>query len=232
MIATVLTGLAVPLLLGSPAASAAEVCYQDEQGRIVERRRPGYRQVPCPVPGETVDAAPDADASTPGYQRRADARRSETESQQTRPLVAERQPNPASPVPRPGLADYVGRVPMPDRWRIVNALGYPDRWWDPYNQNTIKADRPVHGEWFFNVGVISDTFYELRDVPTPVGLNSTGDPGQLDVFGSADQWALFRIWPRNSSTTRATPCSGRRTGNSASRRCSTYNYTELTRSSA
>jgi len=54
----------------------------------------------------------------------------------------------------------------------------------------LKADRPVHGDdWFFNLGVISDTVYELREVPTPVGGISTDRSGGLDVFGSADQWA-------------------------------------------
>jgi hypothetical protein len=196
VIATVLCALAAPLLLigAAPAAVAAAVCYQDDQGRIVERRRPGFRQVPCPAQEPSEEPGSDAQAAEPAYQRRADARRVEPEPERRGAAVAgmERQPNPASPVPRPGLADYVSRVPMPDRWRIVNALGYPDRWWDPYNQNTIKGDRPVHGDWFFNVGVISDTFYERRDVPTPVGLNSTGDPGQLDVFGSADQWAVIQ----------------------------------------
>ena len=82
-----------------------------------------------------------------------------------------------SPIPRPGLADYVDSVPVPDRWRIVDTLGYKERWWDPYNRNVLKADRPVHGDdWFFNLGVISDTVYELRDVPTPVGGISTDRP--------------------------------------------------------
>ena len=29
-------------------ATAAETCYQDDTGRIVKRRRPGYTEVPCP----------------------------------------------------------------------------------------------------------------------------------------------------------------------------------------
>ena len=79
---------------------------------------------------------------------------------------------------------------MPDRWRIVDTLGCKEHWWDPYNRNVLKADRPVHGDdWFFNLGVISDTVYELRDVPTPVGGISTDGPNGIDVFGSADQWA-------------------------------------------
>lgn len=194
MILTLLTGAAAPFLLAVQPVTAAEVCYQDEQGRIVERRRPGYSRVPCPsADDQTAESPPaEADPQDPAYQRRAQRRRPDDSERRSGPAVAERQPNPASPIPRPGLSDYVGRVPMPDRWRIVNALGYPDKWWDPYNQNTIKADRPIHGEWFFNVSVISDTFYESRDVPTPVGISSTADPGDLDVFGSADQWSLIQ----------------------------------------
>jgi len=93
-----------------------------------------------------------------------------------------------SPIPRPGLADFVDSVPVPDRWRIVEALGYEERWWDPYNRNVLKGDRPVHDDWFFNLGLISDTVYELREVPTPIGAIATQNSQGLDVFGASDQW--------------------------------------------
>jgi hypothetical protein len=93
-----------------------------------------------------------------------------------------------SPVPRPTAEQYGELVAIPDRWRIVNSLGYPDVWWDPYNQNTIKGDRPVHGEdWFFNFTGISDTVLEAREVPTPVGLQTSAGPGNLDVLGDTEQ---------------------------------------------
>lgn len=95
-----------------------------------------------------------------------------------------------SPIPRPTAEQFTELVPLPDRWRIVNSLGYPDRWWDPYNQNTLKGDRPIHGEWFFNVTGISDTVYEARTVPTPVGVQTTQRPGSLDVLGESEQ-SLF-----------------------------------------
>ncbi len=97
-------------------------------------------------------------------------------------------PRTFSPIPRPGLNDFKAKVPIPDRWRIVDALGYKDRWYDPYNRNVLKADKPVHGEdWFFNLGVISDTVYEERDVATPVGGQSSNNPGDIDQFGEYDQ---------------------------------------------
>lgn len=174
-------GVTAALTTVWPAAViAADTCYQDDTGRIVKRRRPGYTEVPCPSetaqPGEAPSAAPTVEPS-------------EDTGRAPRRRVIERAP-PAyvSPIPRPGLADYVDAVPVPDRWRIVETLGYKERWWDPYNRNVLKADRPVHDDWFFNFGLISDTVYELRQVPTPVGGISTQRPG-IDVFGSQDQWA-------------------------------------------
>ncbi|WP_116367713.1 hypothetical protein [Parahaliea mediterranea] len=112
-----------------------------------------------------------------------------------RPVAVQRNvvPRRYTNIPRPTAEDYVALVPIPDRWRIVDSLdpeGYPNRWWDPYNQNTIKGDKPVHGDWFFNVTAISDTVVEFREVPTPVGVQSTDGAGSLDVLGATEQ-ALF-----------------------------------------
>ncbi|MAL94560.1 MAG: hypothetical protein CME40_05745 [Haliea sp.] len=93
-----------------------------------------------------------------------------------------------SDIPRPTAEQFVEKVAIPDRWRIVNALGYADNWWDPYNQNTIKGDRPIHDDWFFNVTAISDSVLEFREVPTPVGVQSTDRPGSLDVLGETEQY--------------------------------------------
>ncbi|MFB3063087.1 MAG: hypothetical protein ACE1ZL_00170, partial [Gammaproteobacteria bacterium] len=78
---------------------------------------------------------------------------------------------------------------MPDRWRIVSALGYSERWWDPYSgNNVLKADRPAFGDdWFFNLKVVSDSSFEFRKFPLPVGGSTTERPGSLDIFGSGDQ---------------------------------------------
>jgi hypothetical protein len=170
----------------APVTMAQETCYQDDDGRIVTRRRPGYQEVPCPAPevpqtGEDLPVTEQTDA-----QRRADL------TIGTRELAGrpERTRNAASPVPRPGLNDYVASVPLPDRWRIVDAIGYEENLWDPYNRNILKGDRPVKDDKFFNITVISDSVYEVREVPTPVGGSSSNTPGSLDVFGSVDQYAL------------------------------------------
>lgn len=88
------------------------------------------------------------------------------------------------------------QIPVPDRWRLVETLGLvKERWWDPYNQNTYKGDRPINrakvpwlpvkgDDWFFVVNAVSDTVFEPRTFPTPVGVQTTQDPDRLDVFGN------------------------------------------------
>ena len=69
-------------------------------------------------------------------------------------------------------------VPLPDRWRLIENLGVNERWYDPYNQNTLKGDRPIFGEdWFVMLSAISDTVIEPRSTPMPVGIQ-TGDARQ------------------------------------------------------
>jgi hypothetical protein len=69
-----------------------------------------------------------------------------------------------------------------------------ERWFDPYNQNTYKGDRPINrakvpwlpikaDDWFFVANAVSDTVVEARTFPIPVGVQTTERPGNLDVFG-------------------------------------------------
>lgn len=95
-----------------------------------------------------------------------------------------------SSIVRPTAEQFSELIPVPDRWRIVNTLGYADNWWDPYSQNTIKGDRPIHDDWFFNISAISDTVLELREVPTSVGAQTSAGPGNLDLIGDPQQ-SLF-----------------------------------------
>lgn len=78
-------------------------------------------------------------------------------------------------------------VPVPDRWRQF----YAGKWYDPYNQNVLKADVPVFGapghEWFFDLSIISDSTYERRTLPLPVGGVSTSRSGRNNTFGNRDQ---------------------------------------------
>ena len=50
-------------VLSSLPAQAAQVCYEDDRGRIVNRRRPGYIRVDCPRP-DAEDAADRVEGST------------------------------------------------------------------------------------------------------------------------------------------------------------------------
>ncbi|WP_438853201.1 hypothetical protein [Brevundimonas nasdae] len=104
------------------------------------------------------------------------------------------------------------QIPIPDRWRVIQTLGIvKERWFDPYSQNTLKGDRPIcirsaeederrrrdgrpkcrtpkflglkGKDWFFTVNAVSDTVFEPRTFPIPVGVQTTERPGSLDVFG-------------------------------------------------
>ena len=81
---------------------------------------------------------------------------------------------------------------IPDRWRIVSALGYADRWWDPYNgNNVLKGDRPAFGEdGFVAFNIISDSTFENRSIPTPVAVATSPNAGSLDVLGRPEQSAF------------------------------------------
>jgi hypothetical protein len=81
---------------------------------------------------------------------------------------------------------------VPDRWRIVSALGYAERLWDPYNgNNVLKGDRPLFGkDWFIALNFVSDSTLEARSLPTPVAAATSPSPGTLDVLGVPEQSAF------------------------------------------
>ena len=97
--------------------------------------------------------------------------------------------------PPPPEAFPADQFPVPDRWRLIQSLGLvKERWFDPYNQNTYKGDRPINrakvpwlpiksDDWFFVASAVSDSVVEARTFPIPVGVQTTEDPGNLDVFG-------------------------------------------------
>lgn len=82
--------------------------------------------------------------------------------------------------------------PVPDRWRIVQAVGVKANLWDPYNgQNHLKGDIPVWGDdWFYAIIAISDTIIEPRRFPIPVGVSTTSTAGSLDTIGGGETTIL------------------------------------------
>jgi hypothetical protein len=89
----------------------------------------------------------------------------------------------------PAPVDQVGEfLPVPDRWRIMESLGYKFPWYDPYNQNVWKGDKPIDGkDHFLALNFISDTILQPRSVPTPVGPQSPSGTGQNDTLGRIQQ---------------------------------------------
>ena len=183
---------ALPLLGAAPVAKAEtyEECVKRVES-FKQRRRAGrqveqlladvecaaLRQAPA-VPGNAVpgSGAPStviAPLVTPDLPNAAAAARAV--------------PRKISPVPRPQLSQFKDPVPVPDRWRIVDSLGYKDNLLDPYNRNILKGDKPLRDDWFFAATLISDTVLEPRRSVTPVGASSSGSAGATDIFGSSDQ---------------------------------------------
>jgi hypothetical protein len=108
--------------------------------------------------------------------------------------VLEYTPEPCDPRRiNPAPIEEIGPLQgLPDRWRIVEAIGIKENLLDPYHgHNWLKGDRPVFGEdWYVAVIGISDTLFEPREFPLPVGGPVTQSPGSLDTFGSPTQ----QVW--------------------------------------
>jgi hypothetical protein len=97
---------------------------------------------------------------------------------------------------------------LPDRWRIVDTLGYPQDLWNPYaGNNWLKADRPIPpryrergplrrleghdgSDWFLNLTGIADSVVEPRRLPTPRAGPVTDAAGDLDQIGDGEQLVL------------------------------------------
>jgi len=173
-----------------------------QQPATVVASAKAYNDFGIHIAGLTPDNEPErfADSYNPypsssrqGFQlAAAERRRPGEERTPDRPAPKQVDPNRNSDlrpiaISNPNLPHPV--VPLPDRYRIVEAVGVNERWFDPYNQNTLKGDRPILGtkDWFLSIGVISDTVLEPRRLPTPVSPTTSRRAGALDVFGGRDQ---------------------------------------------
>ncbi len=146
---------------------------------------PPAAEAPPPVDNESIE-----DRRRPGY---------------TDPLPdAVTQDNPGAVRAPPPEAFPADQIPVPDRWRLIDTLGLAkERWFDPYNQNTLKGDRPLNAEkvpfitghdWFFAANLVSDTVIEPRTFPIPVGVQTTERPQSLDVFGKDASYVLSQTF--------------------------------------
>ena len=112
------------------------------------------------------------------------------------PLKYELPPIDPKQVPPPTPLMPRESVSVPDRWRIMDSLGFKFPWYDPYNHNVYKGDKPFEPfakwgpDWFLALSAISDTLIETRRLPTPPGAQSSLRPGANDQFGRSKQTVL------------------------------------------
>lgn len=155
--------VALPLRAQEAAPPSEPPAAAEHEGRPV-----GTAQDPCP-PAAPVDP-----------RRRSPA-----------VPVLEYRPDPCDPtrLRTPALSEIGQMQGLPDRWRIVEAIGLEENLLDPYHgQNRLKGDVPVFGEdWFVALIGISDTVVEPREFPVPVGGPVTERPGSLDTYGDGYQ---------------------------------------------
>ncbi|WP_051748832.1 FimV/HubP family polar landmark protein [Nevskia soli] len=139
----------------------------------------------APPPAAMPTTAPVA--SVPDIRRRTGEQRRVPGD--TEPLPDPNRMGRLAPVAAPEAWKEWEIAPIPDRWRLLNTLGLvPQHWYDPYNQNTWKADKPIrHGDEFLSLNVIADTLYEYRRLPVPVGPQGSNDPNENGIFGGQRQ---------------------------------------------
>ena len=141
-----------------------------------------------PASGFTQAAA--EQAATPAGQKAPEIERERAASKPLKyelPPIDPRQVEPPTPLlPRQSVA-------VPDRWRIMDTLGFKFPWYDPYNHNVYKGDKPFEPfakwgpDWFLSLSAISDSLIETRRLPTPVGAQSSDRAGANNVFGRGSQ---------------------------------------------
>lgn len=200
MLAHILTGLLAHA--GGPALPAPQVAMEPP---------PAQSSASAPAAPSTTPPAASDEAETPEVQTGVLDGRRRPGFNAALP-EAPHQTNPGAVRAPPPQAFPDGSLPLPDRWRIMTSLCpakggdqtiyavwtalrdvcHPAR--DPYHQNALKGDRalnpeklpwlPIHGDdWFFEGNVISDTLFEPRTFPLPVGVVTTQRAGSLDAFG-------------------------------------------------
>ena len=179
---------------GAPGADVAPPPPAPEEPPVAENaapaERPAEELIPPPPPVDWQEMIKDDLVTDIIEGRRRPGYRPDLPDALTQDNVGALRPPP--PQAFPGMED---QLPIPDRWRLIETLGVgKERWFDPYNQNTYKGDRPIDrskvkwlpikgDDWFIVANAVSDTVFEPRTFPIPVGVQTTERPGSLDVFG-------------------------------------------------
>jgi hypothetical protein len=188
---TILPALLLAMQAGSAGAGDAQVppAAPTSDSSSAEEEAPA----PPPVDSQSIDGR-----RRPGYQN-------DLPDQVT-------QDNPGAVRAPPPEAFPTDQFPLPDRWRLIETLGMVrERWFDPYNQNTLKGDRPLKAgkwplitgdDWFFSASAVSDTVIEPRTFPIPVGVQTTARPGSLDVFGRDASYVLSQTFLLGAALTK------------------------------
>jgi hypothetical protein len=102
------------------------------------------------------------------------------------------------------LPDSAYFEPRPDRWNasMPNYHRYNlgdetpfvlGHWYDPFNRNRLKADKPLFGKTFFSFTADSITALEGRRLPTAAG-QSTANVDEPDFFGHGGQFFLAQTF--------------------------------------
>jgi Carboxypeptidase regulatory-like domain len=163
------------------AATLEVLDFQVTQTNPTPDANPGPVGIPgagrtAPIPEATVDAG-----SLPVTNR-----------------VPEPESAPASAAPEvvPGERDnfilepYRWAVQMPDWQRYPKKGEFPyttSHWYDPFNRNRLKGDKPIFGQrWFLNLTGDSTTSLDVRRLPTPSNV-ATEAPGEINFFGRGEQ---------------------------------------------
>jgi hypothetical protein len=180
----------------APARRWIAAAALSQLGLLVLAAPANAEQQPAKVeggaPAQPADAASSAAPRCPPQAPVEARRRSATVP------VLEYEPTPCNPqaLPAPDTGALGELQGIPDRWRIVDTLGYRRNLLDPYHGNNwLKGDRPAFGEdWFVSLIGISDTLFEPRRFPVPVGGPASARPGSLDTFGEGEQLVLAQAF--------------------------------------
>lgn len=177
---------------------------------------------PAPQPAPVVEAAQADDAPPPVDNESIEGRRRPGYTGALPEAVT--QDNPGAVRAPPPEAFPTDAIPIPDRWRLIDAFCPAQEVFklvrevchsplDPYHHNVLKGDRPLDPEkipflpitgndWFFSGSVVSDTVFEPRTFPIPVGVQTTQRPRSLDVFGQDASYVVSQTFIAGAALTK------------------------------